>query len=764
MRHPIPRLLLLTVTLLTGFAPAQQSRDWGEMGDLLSRHCGDCHDESTKKGGLDLWALPGGADPQGLWMLAQMRDRVRSGEMPPPDKSELGAAERARLQEWLTAAVLREAPALPPEPGRVTVRRLSRTHYENSIRDLFGVRTAKTAAFPQDDLGYGFDSIGDAVSFSTLHLETYLAAAADVAAQVIDTEDPARPTARRFPGENLALVRGPGFGQDGGHANLYTRAEVGQTVTLPRDGVYELRISCWGDQAGDEPCRMLVRLDDRDLDEIEVPERRATVKKITLPVTGGERRIGLGFVNDFYDPQNPDPKRRDRNLRIEWLEVVGPTDVRQVPAAGAWLPALDAGKGRPAARARPIVRELLLRVFRRPPAQAEIDRLAALVDGAVQRGETFAQGLRLALQAALASPHFLFRIEAGGTEGKAGAPAPLGGHALATRLAYLLWSSTPDAALLERARQGGLDSADAVAAVAGRMLADPRADALATDFAAQWLELRALQERSPDPAAFPGFDDALKAALRRETELLFLAVLREDRDVRDLLDCDFTHVDQRLARFYGIPGGFGADFQRVELPPELRARGGVLGHASIHAITANPTRTSPVKRGKWVLENLLDAPPPPPPPGNDSFTGAEAVGTARGLREQMALHRDKAACRGCHVRMDALGLALEHYDAIGRRRSEDAGGAIDASAELPDGRRIDGLAGLKAALRDDPAFVRALLHKLFVYAVGRAAAPADRVRLWLLAEEFAGRPKVTLRDLVLAIVRLPAFTQRAVGR
>jgi hypothetical protein len=295
------------------------------------------------------------------------------------------------------------------------------------------------------------------------------------------------------------------------------------------------------------------------------------------------------------------------------------------------------------------------------------------------------------------------------------------------------------------------------------MLQDPRADALATNFASQWLELLALWERTPDPEQFPGFDDELRLAMRSESELLFRCVLREGRDVRQLIDCDFTFVNARLAAFYGIPGDFGADPVRVALPAAMRQRGGLLGHASVLAVTSNPTRTSPVKRGKWILENLLGQAPPPPPPGNSNLPDEQVIDSAATLRRQLAQHRAREACASCHRRMDPLGLTLEHFDAIGRFRAGDAGGAIDASGELPDGRRIDGLAGLKAVLLQDPAFVRTLLRKLFVYGVGRDASALDRLRLDLVADELSCRGEVTIADLVMAVVQSDAFRQRRVG-
>ncbi|CAN0487234.1 unnamed protein product, partial [Discosporangium mesarthrocarpum] len=292
-----------------------------------------------------------------------------------------------------------------------------------------------------------------------------------------------------------------------------------------------------------------------------------------------------------------------------------------------------------------------------------------------------------------------------------------------------------------------------LAAQVDRMLGDARASRLATDFAAQWLELRSLAERNPDPDLFPSFDNALRRSFERETELLFDAVLREQRDVRELLDCDFTHVDARLARFYGLEReGPPGEFVRVNLDEQHRRRGGLLGHGSVHMVTSNPTRTSPVKRGKWILDNLLGQAPPPPEPGSDSFANEEGIDSSKSLREQMAQHRESSKCAVCHVRMDAFGLALERFDAIGRFRETDAAGEIDASGQLPNGTKLDGVADLKRALVEDPAFVRTVAHKLFVYAVGRDLQPADRLRIDLAVRQLVQRGKVTMKQLILLIV------------
>jgi hypothetical protein len=563
----------------------------------------------------------------------------------------------------------------------------------------------------------------------------------------------------------MVLASGSGAHMDGDVANLYQNALLEQVVRLPRDGVYRVRIMAGADQAGDEPAMMVVRLDGRDLTSYEVDQRRLGVFHLTAPLLGGERRFGLAFVNDYYDPQNADPARRDRNLYIDWLEIVGPCDARPENPAQRWLLAPLATHGDDAARLREFVRTLLAAVWRRPVTADEVARLHRLGDGLLRAGLPLHAASRLVLEAALASPNFLFRLETGGVEGRAGEVLPLSGSALAARLSYLLWASTPDQRLRELGENGALADAAVLHAEMQRLLVDPRAESLATDFAAQWLELKSLPDRTPDPARFPGFDDAMRQSLRRETELLFFAILREGRDVRDLLDCDFTHVDARLAAFYGIDLPESAQgFVRVQLPDALRERGGVLGHGSVLAVTSNPTRTSPVKRGKWILENLLGQPPPPPPPGNDTLANEAAIDSSRTFRQQLAQHRERAACAVCHVRMDTLGLVLERYDPIGRYRERDAGGVIDCSGELPGNVRIEGLAGLKRVLREDPAFVHTFARKLFVYALGRDLRPIDRLRLDQRVEELLARGRVTVPDLVWCVVQDEAFVARVVEK
>jgi hypothetical protein len=741
-----------TAIALAALAAATGAQAPADVADTARAWCAQCHSGAEPEAGLDLPALLAhapGADELGA--LRSLREQLASGAMPPDGEPQPPTAERARMLAWVERALAAAAPAAAA--GRVTVRRLSRAEWQNAVFDLFEATTPLARAFPADDLGYGFDNIGDALSFSTLHLEKFAAAAADVARQAVVTEDPARPPVQRCEGE--AMTSSIGERTSGEFAVLITRGELAWSFDAPRDGDYVLRARLAGDQAGSEPVRTAVAIDGEVVLERDVPQTRHALLVFEHPLRlrAGSRRVSIAFLNDYYDPSNADPQRRDRNLLVDWLELVGPVDPPALPRAHRWLFAADPRTGTPEDRARPIVRELLRRVWRRPAEGAEIGRLARLVDRAVAGGATFEAGIRRAVQAALLSPHFLFRIEPGAIGGSRA--QLLDGHALATRLSFFLWSSVPDERLLELAGTGLLGARDVLAGEARRMLADPRASALAHDFAAQWLGLRALEEHTVDPARFGEFAPALRADLRHETELLVESILREKRSVRELLDADYTFLNARLAAHYGVPGIEGEHFRRVRVRDARRV--GLLGHASVLAVTSEPTRTSPVRRGRWILDTLLGDPPPPPPPGDDSFR-EEDVGHLATQREKLAAHRAAPQCAVCHVRMDAFGLALENFDPVGRWRTEEAGEPIDARTALPGGPAFDGPGDLRAWLRAGNAFVRCLAGKLFVYGVGREPSGADDLALDALVAGLP--PEPTFEELLTGIVQLDAFRKR----
>lgn len=776
MARPSPRLPWLLGGLLTlaALLALRAARTGAEppaapapgapaaLAPFLTTWCAACHGSEAPEAGLDLLRLSTGPlTLEGAVRLLAVRERVRSGEMPPAGGERPAPEALAAFVGALDAVLLAADRDLPVDPGRVTVRRLSRFEYGRTVKHLLDLDVEPGDGFPADDLAYGFDNVGDVLSVSPLHLEKYAEAAEDIVRRALWLEDPDHPAVRRYEAESMTSSLGERSLQ-GTLAFFAMNGRVTQAVDLPRDGEYLLRAVVFGQQAGAEPCRLEFLVDGARVGLADVPETRARpgTKEVRLALAGGRRVVGVGFVNDFWDPSHPDPAQRDRNLAIDRVELVGPVDRREPPASHRRLFAADPRKGTPRARATAILRDLASRAWRRPASGEELKRLTDLVEAQVAAGRRFEEAVGLALAAVLVSPSFLFRLEPGATGGAGGAPKDLDGYALATRLSYLLWSSLPDDALFTAAQKGRLSDPKVLRAEAQRLLADPRASALAENFAVQWLELRNLASATPDPERFPGFE-ALRPALRREAELLFDTVRREGRDVRELLTADFTFLNGPLAAHYGIPGVEGEALRRVTLPDARR--GGVLGLAGVLTVTSNPTRTSPVKRGKWVLENVLDAPARPPLPGVDSLDETQVTRSAASLRERLEAHRAQPQCATCHDRMDALGFALERYDAVGRWRDTDEGGTVDARGTLPDGRALDGPEALKRALASDDALVRCLLKKLFVFALGRAPEPRDQLALFALSRRLAAQPRVTLDDLLLALIDLPAFRQRRPG-
>ncbi|MBM3992390.1 MAG: DUF1592 domain-containing protein, partial [Planctomycetes bacterium] len=552
------------------------------------------------------------------------------------------------------------------------------------------------------------------------------------------------------------LVHSENFTTHDGAWSLFSYGFVGVDHEFERAGEYVLRVRAWASQAGPDPARMELRLAGNVLGRIDVTAERGApqVHELRTHVAAGKQRFSVWFVNDFYDPDHPDRKKRDRNLYVEWLEIAGPL---------GWTPETDFQKqlfsGANPRPAREAVEHLCERAWRRPVTASEVDRLMRIAP----RGAQHDRIVRDALVAILASPNFLFRFERDPANAKPLTQRALNGYELATRLSYFLWSTLPDETLRGLAAKDRLLDEPVLEAQVRRMLRDARSGEFVRNFAGQWLQLRALERMERDAARFPDFDDALRASMRAETELLFESILREDRAARELLDPDFTFLDERLAAHYGIAGVSGPHMRRVPLDPVQRAvRGGVLQQASVLVVTSNPTRTSPVKRGKWVLETLLGSPPLAPQPGVDTLDESPQATAFASLRERLSQHRAKPECAVCHDRLDSLGFALENYDPVGRWRTAADGFPIDASGELADGTRIDGAAALERKLASDPAFVRCLAEKLAIYALGRGLRPEDAPALDALAASFTARD-VTLQELVLAVVRLAAFRRTVVA-
>ena len=727
--------LLVSGTLVSGSlaiaddTPAPDDFVKESLTPFTVKYCAECHAGAEPTSGLPLDRAGDFAavlKDRETWEKAL--DNLLSGAMPPAGHTRPSDDEAQQIIDGLHRQFDRIDADAPPNPGRTTIRRLNRAEYRNTIRDLVGIDFKPVEDFPTDDVGYGFDNIGDVLTLPPVLLEKYLAAAETIAHEAILTTPPG-PTISRHEAEEQKAANGQAY--DGGFWILPSTGEVGVEFEVTTAGDYVVRIRAYGAQAGDEPARMGLVLDDAQVERFDVVARadEPAVYEHRMTLGAGKHRLAAAFLNDYWNPDHENPDERDRNLLIDYLEVEGPVGVQlEYPEIHRRIifapPAADASRDEQLAAARNVLRRFATRAYRRPATDDEVERLTGFVRRTLEAGGNFESGVQLALQAVLVSPHFLFRVELDDRTHD-GAPAQsINEFELATRLAYFLWNSMPDEELFGLAERGALRAPGEVEKQVRRMLADPRAQSLVEQFASQWLHLRSLEIVSPNPKQFPAFDPELRAAMRRETEECFAHIIREDRSVLELLDADYTFVNERLAAHYGIGGVTGPEFRKVSTAGT--PRGGLLTHASILTVTSNPTRTSPVKRGRWVLEQLLGAPPPPPPPDVPELKD-NAVDATASLRVRMEQHRANLSCAACHARMDPLGFGLENFDAIGAWRDKDGETPIDASGALPAGGTFNGPVELKGVLKSKAGqFRRCLAEKMLTYAIGRGVERYDR--------------------------------------
>ena len=741
---------------------------------LLDRYCLTCHNDRLRTAGLTL----AGVDPAQVRTDAATWEKVvrklRTATMPPSPRPRPDAAAYAEAVDYLEGALDRAAEA-HPDPGRPAVQRLNRTEYVNAIRDLLDLEVDGRALLPADESSYGFDNVGDVLSVSPGLLERYLLAAARISRSAVG--DPTlRPT-------TAAYRTSPLLAQDGRVGDdlpFGSRGGLAVRHHFPLDGEYVIRISLRGRaRAGHQ---LEVRLDRARAARFELAGRGPL--EVRLPVRAGTRRVGVSFVEALertlpVDGRPPPPPITSFAFTlypnapsVEQIAVIGPYDGR-TPAGTPSRAAIFTCVPEHAAAERPCAGEILgslaRRAYRRPVTEADVAPLLAAYEAGREAGGRFEEGVRWALEALLVSPKFLFRVEEDPAGVAPGAPYRIGDLELASRLSFFLWSSIPDDELIEAAARGDLQDPERLEREVRRMLDDPRSDALVENFAGQWLYLRNLRSVAPDAARFPEFDDNLRRALRRETELFVESQVREDRSIHDLLRADYTFVNERLARHYGIPNVYGSHFRRVTHGDDRRP--GLLGHGSILTVTSYPHRTSPVVRGKWLLENLLGAPPPPPPPDIPEL--AEDDGAAErpaSMRERMARHRASPACSTCHAKIDPLGFALENFDAVGRWRTHDgnpampAGAAppIDASGALPDGRPFDGPSAFRDALLREPwatEFAATVTEKLLTYALGRGLDHRDAPAVRKILRD-AGGDGYRWSSLIRGIVESAPFRMR----
>ena len=790
----------LSVGGASGSVGAQEdapSMSGAELREVLDTYCVACHNERLRTADLlldraDTHRIAAGAE---VWEKAIRK--LRGGLMPPAGRRRPDAVTVDRVVATLEGAIDRAA-AADPDPGRRTLHRLNRTEYGNAIRDLLALEIDVTSVLPPDDSSFGFDNIAEVLNVSPYMLERYLSAALRISrAAVGDTS--IAPTASTY---SVA----PDLSQDY-HVNGLPFGTRGGTVirhTFPVDGEYDIRVrlarTTWGTVRG----LALVQPVDVRLDGVLVERLEAggigryfgqdvrghdldSHLVVRLPVTAGPHEITVTFPKrshaqretggiEFRPGSRPLLRKPYIASNVSYGSVSGLPQVHRVFVEGPYR-ATGAGDApsrrrifvcRPATAAEEapcaeeIVGALARRAYRRPPTEAEVRELLAHYETA-RRTAGFESGIQMALRALLVQPEFLFRIEEGLPGSAAGIARPVSDLELASRLSFFLWSSIPDEELLALAEAGRLREPAVLEQQARRMLADPRAEELVSNFAAQWLYTRNMGATYPNGALYPDYDDNLRQSMRRETELLFDSILREDRSVIDLLTANYTFVNERLARHYGIEGVYGSRFRRIALADD-HPRGGLLGQGSLLTVTSHATRTSPVVRGKWILENILGTPPPEPPPGVPPLQDAADLSRLT-MRERMERHRANPACAGCHNQMDPLGLALESFDAVGHLRTVRGSSAepIDVSGVMPDGTAFEGAAGLRDILvgRSDQ-FVQTLTEKLLTYALGRGVEYRDMPAVRGILRD-AAATDYRLSSIVLGVVRSAPFRLRRVS-
>ena len=754
--------------------------------EVLDRYCVTCHNQRAKEppgqitlDNLDLSRIGDSAE---TW--ERVVRRLHAGTMPPPPARRPDAATYERLIGLLERELDRAA-AIAPNPGRPVLHRLNRAEYANAIRDVLAVDVDVASMLPPDDSAYGFDNISDVLGVSPSLQERYLTAAKKVSALAVGDTSIA-------PGSETYRIR-QDLSQDQ-HLDgmpLGTIGGVQVRHTFPLDGEYSFQVKLYRTNlnivrglqyAHDVEFTVdgervhlatiggkddLAAMFEKPTDLGDAVDARLRVR---VPVKAGPRTVAVAFVQD---PAIEDSVRLQGYVRssadnFDWagrphmqtLAITGPfnaTGPGDTPSRRRIFVCRPSRPGAERACAKEILSAVARRAYRKPLTDADLEPVLSFYDRG-RRDSSFEHGIQMGIERILASPQFMFRLERDPSGAAPGSVYRVGDLELASRLSFFLWSSVPDDELLAVAAAGKLKDRATLERQTRRMLADAKASALVSNFAGQWLQLRNVRSVQPNSDEFPDFDDNLRQAFKRETELFFESIMREDRNVLDLLRADFTFVNERLALHYGMPNVRGSRFRRVAVTDE--ARKGLLGQGSILAVTSHAERTSPVVRGKWVLENILGTPPAPPPPDVPALKEPEEGQKPRTMREQMAEHRANPVCASCHKVMDPIGFALENFDAVGAWRTREPGGPIDASGELADGTKIDGVVTLRNAVLNRPTvFVGTMTEKLLTYALGRGLGYADMPVVRAIVRD-AARTDYKFSSLVLGVVNSMPFQMR----
>ena len=779
--RPTPRAVRPAATS----APTRTAPHPASYKPVLDRYCVGCHNARQKVAGLSLEAMSFDQMTANAATWEKVVRKLRTGVMPP-----IGMPGPDEATRWAMVGAFEQAlDAAPRFAGTPAMHRLNRAEYANAVRDLLALDVDTAALLPPDEPAYGFDNIGEVLALSPSLLERYGAAAAEIATLAVGDAGDVVPGARvyRAPADLSQGSRNEGL-------PLGTSGGMLVTPNLPLDGEYVIRATLFTTNLGlikglefEREVEFLVDGEkvfgvriggERDFDgmlqnQTKYADEVNARLQVRVQLKAGPRAIGVTFrgQNESLNTRRLQAMLRTTSDTSETLH--GPPHISIISVAGPFQPT---GPGdtpsrqqiflcRPAtpadedACAQRIVARLARRGYRGTDTPADVQALTATYREERAAGGSFDAGVAAAVQRLLVSPRFLVRIER--QPATAAAVYRVSDLELASRLSFFLWSSIPDDELVRLARAGRLHEPAVLEAQVRRMLGDRRAGALTRNFAGQWLQLRNLRSQVPDSREFPNFDDQLRQAFRRETELFVESIVREDRNVLELLTADYTYANERLARHYGIPGVYGDAFRRVTLPmPERR---GLLGHGSILAVTSHVDRTSPVVRGKWVLDNLLGAAAPPPPPNVPPLTEQTDALRPRTMRQRMEQHRANPVCASCHRMMDPIGFALEHFDAVGAWRDRDGRASIDASGQFVDGSAIDGAASLRVAILKHPEnFVTTLTEKLFIYGLGRGLDARDLPAVRAIVRS-AAASDYRMSSIVLGIVNSRSFQMRSRG-
>jgi mono/diheme cytochrome c family protein len=749
--------------------------------ELLDRYCVTCHNDRLKTANLSLEKLDlaSAGDHAEVW--EKVVRKLRAGVMPPPGMPRPELSDYEGLRDWLETEIDRRA-AAHVSPGAVVLHRLNRTEYANAVRDLLDLEVDVATLLPPDDSARGFDNIAGSLTISPTLLEAYTTAAARVARMAVGYWKAPTEATYLAPGDTSQNqhIEGLPFGTRGG---MLVRHD------FPADGEYKFSIQNFGigSYVPGEQLELIIDGERAHLFKYQgvglsqgMSGEGDGALEASIPVKAGSHRVGATFLATNFRPSLDMVKQYDRKSlennsipqleyypAIGFLRIQGPFNAQRPedsPSRHRVYTCKATSVSQEGPCAKQILTTLARRAYRRPVTPQDLEPLMSFYEDGRHAG-TFEDGIELALRRLLASPQFIVRAEKEPANVPAAQPYRITDLELASRLSFFLWSSIPDDDLINVASQSKLSNPAVLERQVRRMLADPRSDAMVSNFAQQYLYLRNLPATSPDGVFYPDWDDELRQSYRREAELFFESIMREDRNVVDLLTADYTFVNERLAKQYGIPNIYGSHFRRVTLGPELDYRRGLLGKGSFLSITWTQNfRTSPVKRGVWVLENILGTPPPEPPPNvpplEDSAGGSGKILT---LREQMTMHRANPVCATCHKIMDPIGFALDNFDADGKWRTKqggDGGTPIDASVDLYDGQHVDGPVGLRQALlRYSPQFVRMFTEKMMTYALGRGVEYSDMPELRSIVRG-VGKENNRFSAIVLGIVKSPQFQMR----